>query len=60
LYFNRLQTLYTMSQLIGEGLGDKVEALIKIILPKTAEKKKNCKSCNDKKIWLNNLGAKFG
>tara|TARA_R110000782_G_scaffold97666_2_gene182665 strand:+ start:141 stop:290 length:150 start_codon:yes stop_codon:yes gene_type:complete len=49
-----------MSEQIKKGLGDKVESLIKIILPKTAEKKKDCKSCNDKKIWLNNFGAKFG
>lgn len=39
------------------GLGDKVERLIKIVLPKTAERKKDCKSCNQKKQWLNNINA---
>ena len=49
-----------MSEEIKKGLGDKVESLIKTILPKTAERKKDCKRCNEKKIWLNNVGAKFG
>ena len=32
-----------------KGLGDKVENLIKVILPKTSERKKNCVRCNQKK-----------
>lgn len=42
------------------GLGDKVKHLIEIVLPKVAEKRKDCISCNQKRIWLNNFGAKFG
>ena len=41
------------------GLGDMVEKLIKTVLPKVAEMKKDCISCKKKKDWLNNVGAKF-
>ena len=41
----------------GDGLGDKVEKIIKTVLPKIAEKKKYCKSCNQKKQWLNSFNA---
>lgn len=41
------------------GLGDYTEKLIKTVLPKIAERKKDCISCNKKKIWLNNFGAIF-
>jgi hypothetical protein len=40
-----------------KGLGDIVESAIKTVLPKTAERKKDCKSCNRKKEWLNNFNA---
>ena len=40
-------------------LGDTVKEVIKVVLPKTAERKKNCRSCNKKRIWLNNFGARF-
>tara|TARA_R110000851_G_scaffold162614_5_gene306454 strand:+ start:537 stop:743 length:207 start_codon:yes stop_codon:yes gene_type:complete len=40
-----------------KGLGDMVEELIKVVLPKLAEEKKDCISCNNKKIWLNNFNA---
>lgn len=42
-----------------KGLGDSVKNIIETILPKVAEKKKDCKSCNKKRIWLNNFGAIF-
>lgn len=42
------------------GLGDIVEKTIETILPKIAKKVKarGC-NCEQKKIWLNNFGAKF-
>ena len=40
-----------------KGLGDKVEGLIKKVLPEIAERKKDCVSCNKKRVWLNNFGA---
>ena len=43
------------------ALGDIVEKVIDTIVPKLAEKaKKNGCNCEKKKIWLNNIGAKFG
>lgn len=41
------------------GLGDKVESLIKTVLPKTAKKKENCPTCRKRKEFLNNVGAIF-
>ena len=43
------------------GLGDVVEKVIETIVPKLAKiaKEKGC-NCEEKKIWLNNFGAKFG
>ena len=49
-----------MSEEETKGLGDYAEDLIKKLLPKTAERKKGCKGCKNRKIWLNNFGAKFG
>lgn len=40
-----------------KGLGDKVESLIKVIMPKMAEQKKDCIRCSQRKEWLNNFGA---
>lgn len=40
-----------------KGLGDVVESAIKFVAPKLAERKKNCVSCNNKKVWLNNFNA---
>jgi len=40
-----------------KGLGDMVETIIKTVLPKTAERKKDCVSCNNKKQWLNNFSG---
>lgn len=43
-----------------KGLGDNVETIIKTILPKTAERKKDCEGCKKRKRWLNNnFGAIF-
>lgn len=43
------------------GLGDVVEKVIKNVAPKLAEKvkEKGC-NCEERKVWLNNFGAKFG
>ena len=43
-----------------KGLGDEVKDLIACVAPKFAEKRKDCISCNKKRIWLNNFGAIFG
>ena len=40
-----------------KGLGDVVEDAIKFVAPKLAERKKDCISCNKKKVWLNNFNA---
>ena len=44
-----------------QGLGDLVEKVIEKVAPKLAEKakKEGCR-CQERKIWLNNLGATFG
>lgn len=42
-----------------EGLGDKVEKVIKKIAPRLAEKKKDCIGCKKRKKWLNNFNANF-
>jgi len=43
------------------GLGDIVEDIIETVVPKLAKKAKErgC-NCEKKKIWLNNIGARFG
>ncbi len=45
----------------NKKLGDKVEALINKVMPKIAKKvkEKDC-GCEERKIWLNNLGGNFG
>lgn len=43
----------------NKGLGDYVEDVIKIVLPKTHARKNNCTSCRRRKEWLNNAGAIF-
>jgi len=48
-----------MSEQQEEGLGDSVKHLIEVVAPKFAESRKNCASCNKKRIWLNNFGAIF-
>tara|TARA_R110000737_G_C14592873_1_gene487849 strand:- start:1936 stop:2097 length:162 start_codon:yes stop_codon:yes gene_type:complete len=48
-----------MNEEQSNGLGDTVKNLIITVAPKFAEKKKNCKSCNKKRVWLNNFGAIF-
>ena len=37
----------------GIGLGDIVENIIKVVLPKTAERKKDCIGCKKRKENLN-------
>jgi|TARA_R110000796_G_scaffold59008_5_gene135949 hypothetical protein len=44
---------------MNEGLGDKVEKLIKKVAPKFAERKKDCIGCKKRKYWLNNINANF-
>lgn len=43
------------------GLGDIVEKVIEKVAPKLAEiaKEKGC-NCEKRKIWLNNVGGRFG
>lgn len=38
-------------------LGDQVEDLIKTVVPKLAQKYKDCPSCKKRKEWLNNFNA---
>lgn len=40
-----------------KGLGDVVEDFIKAVVPKLAEKYKDCPSCKKRKEWLNNYNA---
>jgi hypothetical protein len=42
-----------------EGLGDFVEAVIQAVVPKLAEKYKDCSSCKKRKKWLNNINGIF-
>lgn len=43
------------------GVGDKVESIIKKVLPKLAKKYEYCKGCANRKTWMNNnLNANFG
>jgi hypothetical protein len=44
------------------GLGDVLEKVIEVIVPKVVIEKVKAKGCNceEKKIWLNNFGAQFG
>lgn len=43
-----------------KGLGDKVEEIIKKVVPKLAEKYKDCIGCKGRKVWMNNnINAKF-
>lgn len=44
------------------GLGDIVERVIEIVVPKVVIEKVKAGGCNceKKKIWLNNFGATFG
>ena len=46
--------------IMGKGLGDLTEDLIKAVAPRLAEAKKDCIPCKRKKEWLNNIGAIFG
>lgn len=39
-----------------EGLGDKVENLIKIVLPLTHSRKRDCRKCKKRKEKLNKVG----
>ena len=42
-----------------DGLGDKVEKVIKFIAPRTHSRKKNCRNCRKRKNKLNKFGDKI-
>lgn len=55
----KTQNTKHMSKNKSNGLGDKVENVIKKVAPSFAEKKKDCIGCKKRKKWLNNFNATF-